>query len=33
MKSIAIFCGSKAGNQAIFVHTAQCVGQVLAKKA
>ncbi|WP_343597943.1 TIGR00730 family Rossman fold protein [Acinetobacter sp.] len=32
MKSIAIFCGSKAGNQAIFIHTAQCVGQVLAKK-
>ena len=32
MKSIAIFCGSKAGNQEIFVQTAQHVGQYLAEK-
>ncbi|MEB3754677.1 TIGR00730 family Rossman fold protein [Acinetobacter sp. MD2(2019)] len=32
MKSIAIFCGSKAGNQPVFVQIAQQVGTFLAQK-
>lgn len=31
MKSIAIFCGSAAGNDPIFIDTARHVGQVLAE--
>jgi predicted Rossmann-fold nucleotide-binding protein len=32
MNSIAIFCGSKAGNDSIFVETAQQVGQKIAQQ-
>ncbi|MEB3768132.1 TIGR00730 family Rossman fold protein [Acinetobacter sp. MD2] len=32
MKSVAIFCGSKAGNLPIFVQTAQRVGEYLAQQ-
>jgi uncharacterized protein (TIGR00730 family) len=32
MKSIAIFCGSAAGNNPIFIQTAQQVGRVLAQQ-
>ena len=32
MNSIAIFCGSKAGNDSIFVQTAQDVGQRIAQQ-
>ena len=31
MKSIAIFCGSAAGNNPVFIQTAQHVGRVLAE--